>query len=486
MESRGSGRWHITPAISGSSAPIAALGGLLFGYDFVVIGGAKPFYEKYFELTSDAADRLGQQLRPAGVPGRLAGLGAADRPFRQEEDPICSPPFFSPFRPSAPAGRHTFTWFVAWRIVGGTAIGLASNVSPMYIAEVSPAEWRGRLVSLNQLTIVMGILAAQIVNWLIARPSPDGATAEMIRLSWNGQYALALDVHGGGRARRHFFCRARGSCRKARAGWPKTGRASMARRMLSRIGGAPYADREMREIVAHRAEEPARALARTCSHPGLRASSGIGVFLAVLQQWSGINVIFNYAEEIYRSAGYGVNGILFNIVITGTINWCSRCSRSAFVDRFGRRVLMLAGCAGIGAVARAAGPGLPFRPEGPAGAGADPVHHRLLLHVAGAGDLGADLGDLSQSGARRGGFDLGFRAVDRLFPADLHFPVAQSRAGPVRALSGCPGAPRSRRQASKGCRKQHGRSRPHRETERRKRSTGEQVCRRGFRERPAR
>src|SRR5207245_7083146 len=82
----------------------------------------------------------------------------------------------------------TFVAFVLWRITGGVAIGIASNVSPTYIAEVSPAPWRGRLVTLNQLTIVVGILAAQIVNWLIADPVPKGATAELIRQSWNGQY----------------------------------------------------------------------------------------------------------------------------------------------------------------------------------------------------------------------------------------------------------------------------------------------------------
>src|SRR4029077_480859 len=82
-----------------------------------------------------------------------------------------------------------FSWFVVSRILGGVAIGMASGISPVYIAEISPARWRGRLVALNQLTIVIGILAAQVVSWLIAERIADDATAEIIRASWNGQFA---------------------------------------------------------------------------------------------------------------------------------------------------------------------------------------------------------------------------------------------------------------------------------------------------------
>src|SRR5260370_38801994 len=86
------------------------------------------------------------------------------------------------------AFSNTFDVFVAWRIAGGLAIGLASSLSPMYIAEVSPAPFRGKLVSINQLTIVIGIVLAQLVNWLIAKPVPPTATAAVdILYSWNGQ-----------------------------------------------------------------------------------------------------------------------------------------------------------------------------------------------------------------------------------------------------------------------------------------------------------
>ena len=146
---------------------IAALGGLLFGYDWVVIGGAKPFYEVYFRLTSEASIGWANSCALLGCfAGSLVAGPAADR-FGRKKLLIISALMFA-VSSVLTGWAHGFTAFIVWRIMGGTAIGLASNVSPMYIAEISPAQWRGRLVSLNQLAIVIGILAAQLVNWRIA------------------------------------------------------------------------------------------------------------------------------------------------------------------------------------------------------------------------------------------------------------------------------------------------------------------------------
>jgi sugar porter (SP) family MFS transporter len=323
---------------------IAALGGLLFGYDWVVIGGAKPFYEKYFELNSE---RLIGWANSCALLGCLAGSLASglftDR-FGRKKILILSAFLFA-VSSIFTGWAQSFTWFVVWRIAGGSAIGMASNVSPMYIAEVSPAEWRGRLVSLNQLTIVIGILAAQVANWLIAQPVPDGAGSEMIRLSWNGQYAWRWMFTAVAAPSAIFFFSAWFVPESPR--WlARNGAKDPARGVLTRIGGAAYADREMREISRTVAEDHG-APWRDLLAPGLRHVLRIGLFLAVLQQWSGINVIFNYAEEIYRGAGYNVNGILFNIVITGAINLVCTLAALGFVDKFGRRALMLMGCAGI-------------------------------------------------------------------------------------------------------------------------------------------
>jgi sugar porter (SP) family MFS transporter len=326
-------------------AMVAALGGLLFGYDFVVIGGAKPFYEKFFQLSSAREIGWANSCALLGcLLGSLVAGATADR-FGRKILLIAAAAIFaisSVFTGWAP----TFALFAAWRIVGGVAIGIASNVSPVYIAEVSPAPWRGRLVSMNQLTIVVGILAAQIINWLIADSVPAGATAEMIRQSWNGQFGWRWMFTAVAAPSLVFFLGALLVPESPR--WlAVNGRKDRARRTLARIGGQEYAEMALADVLStvepHAREDRWAELLS----PGMLKVLAIGVFLAVLQQWSGINVIFNYAEEIYRNAGYGVNDILFNIVVTGSINLIFTLAALGFVDRLGRRSLMLAGCGGV-------------------------------------------------------------------------------------------------------------------------------------------
>jgi sugar porter (SP) family MFS transporter len=325
---------------------VAALGGLLFGYDWVVIGGAKPFYEKYFELTSEQLVGWANSCALLGcLLGSILSGAFSDRVGRKKLL-IVSALLFAVS--SIETGWATgFSAFIVWRIFGGVAIGIASNVSPTYISEVSPAPWRGRLVSLNQLTIVLGILAAQIANWLIADRVPEGATAEMIRQSWNGQFGWRWMFTAVAVPSAVFFGSAFLVPESPR--WlARNGQRQRAFDVLARIGGVTYADSALNEIDLTLLEESGRGVHwRELLQPFVLRILGIGVFLAVLQQWSGINVIFNYAEEIYRSAGYGVSDILFNIVITGTINLVFTMVALGFVDRYGRRPLMLFGCAGI-------------------------------------------------------------------------------------------------------------------------------------------
>ena len=323
---------------------VAALGGLLFGYDFVVIGGAKPFYERCFQLNTEHLVGWANSCALLGcLLGSIAAGGLSQRLGRKKLLILAA--FLFAISSVLTGWAPVFTWFVVWRIVGGVAIGIASNVSPMYIAEISPAAWRGRLVSLNQLTIVVGILGAQIVNWLIAQPVPDSATDQMIRDSWNGQLGWRWMFTAVAVPSVVFFVSAFFVPESPR--WlVKKGRAALAHRVLARIGGRAYADAAVAEIGASIGAETRVRLAELLT-PRMLRILGIGVTLAVLQQWSGINVIFNYAEEIYRGAGYSVSGILFNIVITGAINMAFTFVALGFVDRVGRRALMLAGCAGI-------------------------------------------------------------------------------------------------------------------------------------------
>jgi MFS transporter, SP family, xylose:H+ symportor len=325
---------------------VAAMGGLLFGYDWVVIGGAKPFYEAYFHLTSPQLIGWATSCALIGCfIGALAG-GAIGDCFGRRRTLILAALLFA--LSSALTGwAHSFVNFIVWRIMGGVAIGLASNVSPLYIAEISPAPWRGRLVSLNQLSIVIGILAAQIVNWQVAKPIPIGATMQTITSSWNAQYAWRWMFTAVSLPALLFFLFSLWIPESPR--WLLLrGKSEQATQILARIGGAPYAASEVRSILNSLASSKRNVVGwRELLTPGTRRLLLIGIVLAVLQQWCGINILFNYAEEIYRSAGYGLNDILFNIVITGTINLLFTFLALLFVDRYGRRALMLFGCMGI-------------------------------------------------------------------------------------------------------------------------------------------
>jgi SP family xylose:H+ symportor-like MFS transporter len=164
------------------AAAAGALGGLLFGYDWVVIGGAKPFYERFFHLDSPSLQGWAMSCALIGcLFGAVSSGSLSNRFGRRRLLTLAAVAFAASSLGTGLA--HSFDTFVVWRIFGGYAIGLASGVSPMYIAEISPARLRGRLVSLNQVAIVFGILLAQVVNWLIARPVPPGASASEILYS---------------------------------------------------------------------------------------------------------------------------------------------------------------------------------------------------------------------------------------------------------------------------------------------------------------
>ena len=182
-------KWPLNRTYIFGISIVAALGGLMFGYDWVVIGGAELFYEKYFRLAT--AFQVGWAMSSALI-GALVGAmfsgGLSDKFGRK---PLLVFSGFLFVITSIGTGlAPNFDWFIVNRLLGGTAIGIASNLSPLYIAEIAPASMRGRLVSVNQLTIAIGVVAAQLVNWLIAQPTPLGTTTDQIPLdSWNVQVA---------------------------------------------------------------------------------------------------------------------------------------------------------------------------------------------------------------------------------------------------------------------------------------------------------
>jgi SP family xylose:H+ symportor-like MFS transporter len=329
-------------------ALVAALGGLLFGYDWVVIGGARQFFEVYFHLTSAASIGWANSCALVGCfVGSLIAGNLGDR-YGRKPVLIASAILFA--ASSILTGwASSFVLFIIWRIAGGVAIGLSSNISPLYIAEVSPASHRGRLVSLNQFAIVIGILLAQVVNWRIADAVPSLITREALLASWNVQYGWRWMFTVVALPAAVFLAAAFGIPESPR--WLLArGRQQSAKLILQRVGGTvAYADAEVAAIAnALKEEETQTTNWRGLLQPGVRTVLFIGIALAVLQQWSGINIIFSYAEEVYRAAGLGTNQIFLDIVITGTINLLFTLVAMAVVDRVGRRPLMLFGCCGIG------------------------------------------------------------------------------------------------------------------------------------------
>lgn len=324
---------------------VSAMGGLLFGYDWVVIGGAKPFYEVYFGITgSPEMQGLAMSIALAGcLFGAMVSGSAADRLGRKPLLIVSAIIFL--VSAYATGAFDTFNGFLAARFIGGIAIGIASGLSPMYIAEVAPADIRGRLVSLNQLTIVLGILGAQIVNYLIAEPMPAGTTIPAAD-SWNVLMGWRWMFWAEAFPAAIFLLLVFFIPESPR--WlTMKGRAASAARILANIGGEEYACDEIEAVKASDAASRGHGGLRMLFSRPFRFVLLLGVVIAVFQQWCGTNVIFNYAQEIFANAGYDLGEMLFNIVLTGITNVIFTFVAIYTVDRLGRKKLMLLGAGGL-------------------------------------------------------------------------------------------------------------------------------------------
>ncbi|MGO4911758.1 sugar porter family MFS transporter [Leeuwenhoekiella sp. W20_SRS_FM14] len=331
-------------------ALVSAMGGFLFGYDWVVIGGAKPFYELYFsinEMPSLQGWAMSSALVGCIFGAVISGL-AADRYGRKI--PLIFAAALFTLSAFGTGYVDTFTPFIIYRLIGGLGIGLASTLSPMYIAEIAPAKYRGQFVAINQLTIVIGILAAQIANYLIADAIPDDQTASQMLTSWNGQtgwrYMFWAELIPAG-----LFFILMFLVPKSPRFLAKINEDQTALGVLEKIGGTAYARKELDTMKLTLAEGSQRKI----QFSELRSSKVlpvliIGIVLAIFQQWCGINIIFNYAEEIFTAAGYSVGDMLFNIIITGSVNLIFTFVAMRTVDSWGRRKLMLFGSVGLALV----------------------------------------------------------------------------------------------------------------------------------------
>ena len=298
---------------------VSAMGGLLFGYDWVVIGGAKPFYELFFGI-SESPVMQGVAMSTALVGCLVGAMVAGALADRYGRKPLLTTAAVLFTLSAVGTGLfNDFSLFNIARFIGGVGIGVASALSPMYIAEVSPTEIRGRMVSLNQMTIVLGILGAQIVNMLLAR---DTSVAE--NMAWNVEWGW-----------RWMF-------------WAETVPAALFLVMSFFIPESPVYLQMKAATMSQRIGKEARL------RELLQGKYGrvllLGLFIAVFQQWCGTNVIFNYAQEIFTGAGYDVDGMFIDIVITGIANVAFTFVALYTIEKWGRRTLMLIGAGGLGLI----------------------------------------------------------------------------------------------------------------------------------------
>ncbi|EKO3808657.1 MULTISPECIES: sugar porter family MFS transporter [Vibrio] len=324
---------------------VAACGGLLFGYDWVVIGGAKPFYEAYFNITNASLSgwAMSSALIGCMVGAFIAGT-VSDKYGRKR--PLILAALLFVISAWGTAAADSFNAFVVFRIIGGVGIGLASALSPMYIAEIAPADKRGKFVAINQLTIVIGVLAAQIINLLIAEPVASNAAQADILQSWNGQMGWRY-MFGAELVPAFAFLLLMFVVPESPRWLVKMGMVDKAKATLLRIGSESYASRTVQEIESTLSAETRSLPFSALFKPDVKPILVIGVVLAAFQQWCGINVIFNYAQEIFASAGFDINDTLKSIVATGLINLVFTILAIPFVDKIGRRKLMIIGSAGL-------------------------------------------------------------------------------------------------------------------------------------------
>nr|WP_082008651.1 sugar porter family MFS transporter [Photobacterium gaetbulicola] len=324
---------------------VAACGGLLFGYDWVVIGGAKPFYEAHFNITSASLSGWAMSSALLGcIIGAFISGKLSDNYGRKRPLIFAAALFVISAYGTAFAG--SFTLFVIYRIIGGIGIGLASALSPMYIAEIAPADKRGKFVAINQLTIVIGVLAAQIVNLIIAKPVATDTSLAEIAVSWNGTTGWRY-MFGAELVPAFAFLVLATFIPESPRWLVKMGRTEEATKSLLKVGNQRYAETTVTEIQTTLSNETKQLPASALLKPDVKPILIIGIILAMFQQWSGINVIFNYAQEIFASAGFDINDTLKSIVATGLINLVFTIAAIPLVDKIGRRKLMIIGAGGL-------------------------------------------------------------------------------------------------------------------------------------------
>ncbi|MGD0538125.1 MAG: sugar porter family MFS transporter [Verrucomicrobiota bacterium] len=324
---------HGSPAFLVLVCLVATLGGLLFGYDTGVISDAIGFLTKHFELTPAMEGwAMSCAIFGCALGAVLAGV-VGDRLGRKRLLVLAAFLFaVSSVGTSLPKSLGVF---ICFRTLAGIGIGMAALASPMYIAEISPARFRGRLVSLNQFAIVTGFLLVYFANYFIAR---QGSEAWQIEASWRWMFGLGLVPSV-------FFLIMLSFVPESPRWLVEQGRRQEAHDILARVNGPSVAFTELQAIEASLRTESATL--GQLFQPGLRVVLLIGIVLAILQQVTGINAFLYYGPEILKKLGTAADTALLQQIIVGAANLVFTLVAIWTVDRLGRRPLMLLGVAGM-------------------------------------------------------------------------------------------------------------------------------------------
>jgi len=318
----GSARYLYLPAA------VAALGGLLFGFDTAVINGAIVFLKRQFALTDSQTEFGASSLLLGCVLGASLAAFTSDR-FGRKKSLLAAAALFTVSSIGAALPRN-ITEFVIARVLGGLAIGLASTLSPLYIAEISPARIRGLLVSVNQLAIVTGILLSYSVNYGLTGAGPA---------NWRWMFASAAVPSA-------FFLVTLLSVPESPRWLVQKGRDAEAENILSSIKGREAAQTEILAIRAAVAEESGNVFDAAFRKPLV-----VAVLIGLFSQFTGINTIIYYGSLVFLEhvPNQTASSALFANVMIGAINFVATILGMYLIDRAGRKPLMTSAFAGMGA-----------------------------------------------------------------------------------------------------------------------------------------